>query len=156
MKIYTDYNRIYNDVITNISTFTTPNICITYPDHIATYNTGVNVVVPMDELIGDSRYGLGGSELPFDSVRRDEIVPQFLQEGFLEGHQFALPFMRSTEALYINKDFVTKLGYEIPDVVTWDWLWELSELANEKDENGTHAGSRLSQLLQSLVILEIS
>ncbi|MCQ2592319.1 MAG: hypothetical protein MJ188_06000 [Treponema sp.] len=97
MKIYTDYNRIYNDVITNISTFTTPNICITYPDHIATYNTGVNVVVPMDELIGDSRYGLGGSELPFDSVRRDDIVPQFLQEGFLEGHQFALPFMRSTK-----------------------------------------------------------
>lgn len=139
MKIYTDYNRIYNDVITNISTFTTPNVCITYPDHIATYNTGVNIVVPLDELIEDSRYGLGGQDLPFESVRKEEIVPQFLNEGFLEGHQYALPFMRSTEALYINKDFVTKLGYEIPDVVTWDWLWELSELANEKDENGIYA-----------------
>ena len=36
MRLYTDYGKIYNDVITNISTNTTPNICITYPDHIAT------------------------------------------------------------------------------------------------------------------------
>ena len=34
LNIYTDYSRIYNDVITNISTQTTPNVCITYPDHI--------------------------------------------------------------------------------------------------------------------------
>ena len=34
LKLYTDYSRIYNDVITNIATNTTPNVCITYPDHI--------------------------------------------------------------------------------------------------------------------------
>ena len=34
-------------MITNISTGTTPNVCITYPDHIATYLTGDNVVVPL-------------------------------------------------------------------------------------------------------------
>mgnify|MGYP003291631973 CR=1 FL=1 len=39
IRLYTDYGRIYNDVITNISTGTTPNVCITYPDHIATYMT---------------------------------------------------------------------------------------------------------------------
>ena len=37
LRLYTDYGDIYNDVITNISTNTTPNVCITYPDHIATY-----------------------------------------------------------------------------------------------------------------------
>lgn len=31
LRLYTDYGRIYNDVITNISTGTTPNVCITYP-----------------------------------------------------------------------------------------------------------------------------
>ena len=46
LRLYTDYGDIYNDVITNISTGTTPNVCITYPDHIATYLTGDNVVVP--------------------------------------------------------------------------------------------------------------
>ncbi|MFQ9393165.1 MAG: hypothetical protein ACLR2E_01755 [Lachnospiraceae bacterium] len=51
-KLYTDYGKIYNDVITNIATDTTPNVCITYPDHIATYLTGKDTVVPLDELSG--------------------------------------------------------------------------------------------------------
>lgn len=59
LRLYTDYGKIYNDVITNISTGTTPNVCITYPDHIATYLTGVNIVVPLEELFADGRYGLG-------------------------------------------------------------------------------------------------
>jgi hypothetical protein len=74
MKLYTDYGRIYNDVITNISTDTTPNVCITYPDHIATYLTGSNVVVPLDGLMDDANYGLGGGELPFDGPTRDEVI----------------------------------------------------------------------------------
>ena len=53
LRLYTDYGDIYNDVITNISTNTTPNVCITYPDHIATYLTGNNTVVPLDELMGE-------------------------------------------------------------------------------------------------------
>ena len=39
LRNFTDYGEIYNNVITNISTGTTPNVCITYPDHIATYTT---------------------------------------------------------------------------------------------------------------------
>ena len=46
LKAYTNYDTIYNDVITNIATKTTPNVCITYPDHIATYMTGSNTVIP--------------------------------------------------------------------------------------------------------------
>ena len=64
MRLYTDYGRIYNDVITNISTGTTPNVCITYPDHIATYLTGENVVVPLDDLLTDENYGLGEFRCP--------------------------------------------------------------------------------------------
>ena len=48
LRLYTDYGKIYNDVITNIATNTTPNVCITYPDHIATYLTGEDTVVPLD------------------------------------------------------------------------------------------------------------
>ena len=66
MRLYTDYSRIYNDVITNISTGTPPNVCITYPDHIATYLTGAATVAPLDELFRSPKYGLGGSDLNFD------------------------------------------------------------------------------------------
>ena len=139
MKLYTDYGRIYNDVITNIPTNTTPNVCITYPDHIATYLTGSNAVVPLDQLFEDERYGLGGSEVPFDAPSKDEIIPQFLEECAFGGHYYALPYMRSTEALYINKTYVEALGYELPDVLTWDFVWEVSEAATKKDADGVYA-----------------
>ena len=138
MRLYTDYSRIYNDVITNIATKTTPNVCVTYPDHIATYLTGDNVVAPLDELFADGKYGFGGSELRFDAPGADEIVPQFLNECRIGGHYYAVPFMRSTEALYINKTYVEKLGYTIPDVVTWDFVWEVSDAATEKDADGNY------------------
>ena len=133
LRLYTNYGDIYNDVITNISTQTTPNVCITYPDHIATYLTGDNVVVPLDELMADERYGLGGSEVRFDVPSQEEIVPQFLEECRLEGHYYALPYMRSTEACYVNKTYVEALGYELPEVLTWDFVWEVSRAGEDND-----------------------
>ena len=136
LRLYTDYGRIYNDVITNISTNTTPNVCITYPDHIATYLTGTNSVVPLDALFADPAYGLGGSEVRFDSPAKDEIIPQFLSECYLSGHYYAFPYMRSTEACYINKTYVEALGYTLPETLTWDFIWKVSEAATAKDEEG--------------------
>lgn len=137
LRLYADYGRIFADVITNIATKTTPNVCITYPDHIATYMTGQDVVLQMDDWMKDSRYGLGGSEVRFDSPKQEEIVPEFLAECVLEDHYYAMPYMRSTEALYVNEDMVKKLGYELPEVVTWDFVWEVSEKGMEKNEDGT-------------------
>ena len=129
LKVYSNYERIYQDAITNIGTGTTPNICITYPDHIATYNTGGNIVVPLDELMANEEYGLGGSKLRFDGVKREDIVTAFLAEGVIDGKQYALPYMRSTEACYINVDLLEKLGYELPPVLTWEFIFEVSEAA---------------------------
>ena len=139
MKLYTDYGKIYNDVITNIATNTTPNVCITYPDHIATYLTGENVVVPLDGLMASEHYGLGGSELAFDGPTQDEVVPEFLQECVLGDTHYALPYMRSTEICYVNKTFVEKLGYKVPDVLTWDFIWGVAEAATAKNADGTYA-----------------
>ncbi|MBR3875123.1 MAG: extracellular solute-binding protein [Clostridia bacterium] len=138
LRLYTDYGRIYNDVITNISTGTTPNVCITYPDHIATYLTGDNCVVPLDGLFDDEKYGLGGSEVRFDAPSRAEIIPKFLEECAFDGHHYAVPYMRSTEACYINKTFVEKLGYTIPETLTWDFVWEVAEAATAKDADGNY------------------
>lgn len=138
LRLYTNYGDIYNDVITNIATNTTPNVCITYPDHIATYLTGTNVVVPLDELFADERYGFGGSEVHFDSVGQEEVVSRFLDEGAFDGHYYAIPFMRSTEACYVNKTYVEALGYTLPDVLTWDFIWEVSEAALKTGADGNY------------------
>ncbi|MBQ7916087.1 MAG: extracellular solute-binding protein, partial [Firmicutes bacterium] len=138
LRLYTDYGRIYNDVITNIATNTTPNVCITYPDHIATYLTGTNSVVPLEGLFADEKYGLGGNEVRFDSPAQEEIIPEFLEECAFDEHYYAIPFMRSTEACYINKTFVEALGYTVPDVLTWEFIWEVAEAATAQDAEGNY------------------
>ncbi|MBP5343449.1 extracellular solute-binding protein [bacterium] len=136
LKSYTDYKAIYNDVITNISTNTTPNVCISYPDHVATYKQGNNVVIPLDKLMDNKKYGLGGTEIKFDSPKKDEMVQKFLDECMLDGEHYLIPFMRSTEACYINKTYVESLGYTVPDILTWDYIFEVSEKAlKKKKEN---------------------
>ena len=136
LRLYTDYGKIYNDVITNIATDTTPNVCITYPDHIATYLTGKDTVVPLDELFVHPQYGLGGSEVAFDGPTVAEIIPKFLEECAFDDHYYAIPYMRSTEACYVNKTYVEALGYTLPEVLTWDFVWEVSEAATAKDASG--------------------
>ena len=138
LRLYTDYGKIYNDVITNIATDTTPNVCITYPDHIATYLTGADTVIPLDDLFADPKYGLGGSAVLFDSPKQSEIVPQFLKECEFAGHYYAIPYMRSTECCYVNKTFVEKLGYTLPETLTWDFIWEVSEAAMAQDADGNY------------------
>ena len=139
LRLYTNYSVIYNDVITNLATGTTPNVCITYPDHIATYLSGVNTVVPLDDLMTDARFGMGGSEVKFDGPSAEEIIPKYLDECIIGDAHYALPYMRSSEAVYINKTYVEALGYEIPDMLTWDWIWEVADAATAKNEDGTYA-----------------
>ena len=139
IRLYTDYSNIYNDVITNIATNTTPNVCITYPDHIATYMTGVNTVVGLDGLMHDEKYGLAGSEVKFDAPSNEQMIPEFLDECIIQDVHYAVPFMRSTEACYINETYVNELGYELPEVLTWDFMFEVAEAALAKDENGNFA-----------------
>ena len=139
LKLYSNYNDIYKDVLTNLQTGTTPNVCISYPDHVATYMTGSNVIVPLDSLISDRKFGLGGSAVKFDSPSLDEMVDKFMGEGKINGIQYVLPFVRSTEACYVNKNMVEALGYTLPEngILTWDFVWEVSRAAMEKNEDGT-------------------
>ena len=39
----------------------------------------------------------------------------------------------------MNKTFVEKLGYTLPEVLTWDFVWEVSRAAAKKNEDGTFA-----------------
>ena len=138
VRLVHDYKIIYQDVLTNLQTNTTPNVCITYPDHIATYLEGEDVVVPLDDFFDNEKYGFGGTELKYDSPKREEVIPKFLDECKIYGNYYAIPYMRSTEACYVNKTYVEKLGYTLPETLTWDFVWEVSEAALKKDENGNY------------------
>ncbi len=55
----------------------------------------------------------------------------------IKGEHYAIPYMRSTEACYVNKTYVEKLGYTLPETLTWDFVWEVSEAATRKNSDGT-------------------
>ncbi len=137
IRNFASYPDIYKDVLVNIATNTTPNVCIAYPDHVATYKEGNNIVVDLNTLMNNASYGLGGTDLAFDGPKKYEIYPKYLEEGLIENRNYTLPFMRSTEACYINKDYVEALGFKIPDILTWDWMWEVCNKALLAKGDGT-------------------
>ena len=151
IKDYTDYQQIYADVLLNIPTNTTPNVCIAYPDNVATYSEGENVVLNLSSVMDDPKYGLGGSEVKFDSVKKEEIHEKFLNEGLINGSYYTLPFMRSSEALYINKQYVERLGEVIPDVPTWEWVWKVCNLALEEKKNELDNNSNADRVLYPFI-----
>ena len=55
----------------------------------------------------------------------------------VNGYHYAIPYMRSTEVCYVNKTFVEKLGYTLPETLTWDFVWEVAQAATEKNADGT-------------------
>ena len=38
----------------------------------------------------------------------------------------------------MNKDFVEKLGFTLPESLTWDFIWQVSEAATAKNADGTY------------------
>ncbi|MBE6136848.1 MAG: extracellular solute-binding protein [Erysipelotrichaceae bacterium] len=138
---YTSYPELYNAVLQNIGTNTTPNVCIAYPDHVATYLENPTLVVELEELIYDANFGLGGSELKFDGPNYDEFILKYIQEGYIksegENKLYTLPFMRSTECLYVNKTWLEQYDFEIPknNIFSWDYIWEICEFAYKKDKS---------------------
>lgn len=130
---YSSYPDLYNAVIQNIGTNTTPNVAIAYPDHVATYLENPSLVVELDDLMHNSYYGLNGSKIAFTSPREVDFVSEYLVEGYIkiEGSLglYTLPFMRSTECLYVNKTWLIDNGYQIPEnnIFTWDYIWEICE-----------------------------
>lgn len=135
---YYSYPDIYEDVLMNIPTKTTPNVCIAYPDHVAAYKEGQNVVLKLDTLMTDEKYGLGGSDVRFKSPKVEDFVPKYLAEGLiydtnsitLESY-YTIPFQRSTECLYVNKTWLEEHGFAIPEVFTWEYMWEICQYAYE-------------------------
>ena len=123
---------IYEDVIKNIPTNTTPNVCITYPDFVATYMQGAGIMAPLTQLMKNEKYGLGGSEIRFNSVKQEDIIDKFLSECIIEGEYYMLPFVRSSEAMYVNKTYLVENGFDIPEVFTWEYVWEICEYAEQK------------------------
>lgn len=115
---YGDYTTLRDTVTGAITAGNTPTAAQTYPDHVAVYLDG-GALVSLDSYIKDERYGLSQEEL-------NQFLPGFLGEGTIydeDGTRYALPFNKSTEILYYNKDVFEANGWTVPE--TWDDVIEI-------------------------------
>ena len=64
----------------------------------------------------------------FSNDELSKFVPDFMQEGMINGKQLVLPIAKSTEILFINKTafdrFAAATGAKLSDLYTWEGLFK--------------------------------
>lgn len=154
IEIVLEYQGSYNDLIGKVTkSFTvgdTPQICVAYPDHVATYlnydNNGKKYVNNLETFINDPEIGLDKEEyLNPGLLGESDFVPSFIDEGrhYIYEGTYSLPYMKSTELMLYNKDIVSSaidtLGIQesVEDYmndITWDEFMTLVNHINDNKE----------------------
>lgn len=124
------YNDVYNKINAAIQAGAPPEISVAYQNQAAFYrNQGA--VIDLNPFIKSKKYGLSEADLKdyFPTFLASDANPQF------KGEVLGFPTQRSMEVMYVNLDWLKKLGY---DKIPTDWkTWEevackASDPANKK------------------------
>ncbi len=66
----------------------------------------------------------------FSNDELSRFVPEFMQEGMINGKELVLPVAKSTEILFVNKTafdrFANATGAQISDLRTWEGLFKVA------------------------------
>lgn len=93
-----------------------PDLFISYPKTV--------LALPDEDILVDYHDYFSDEEL-------DAFLPEFLEEGTVNGRLAVLPIAKSTEILYVNKTafdhFAAATGASIDDLSTWEGLYALAE-----------------------------
>ncbi|MBO7304644.1 MAG: extracellular solute-binding protein [Clostridia bacterium] len=121
------YDDVRDQISTEISVGTQPNIAYCYPDHVALYNLAGAVVTLdplMESTITVNRADGTTETLGFTSAQVNDFIKGYYDEGrqFGNGLMYTLPFSKSTEVLYYNKTFFEEHDLKVP--TTWAELEE--------------------------------
>lgn len=137
----------YDDVKTNVSKAipagNTPTMTYCYPDHVADYLPS-DSVVKLDDYINSSVIGLGVDN-GLGDLDASDFVQNYLSEGnnysingeAIEGY-YSMPYSKSTEVLFYNKDAFETYGWKVPE--TWDQMWALCKTIKETNPEVTPLG----------------
>lgn len=134
------YDDLQALILKNVSTGTLPTMAFCYPDHVAEYLSSggeAGIVTDMTSYINDPEIGFKteeGSHQDEDGnvvSGKDDFVKTFWEEGsnYTKEGVYSLPFAKSTEALFYNKDVFDQNGWKVP--TTWGEMWDLCEEIKE-------------------------
>lgn len=137
------YDDVRDQIGTELSTHSEPNIAYCYPDHVAMYNL-TGAVATLDNLI-DSKLSVtradGTTEiLGLTDEQKNDFIEAYYNEGrqFGDGLMYTMPFSKSTEVLYYNKTFFEANNLTLPK--TWDELKDLCAKIKQIDPESIPLG----------------
>ena len=119
------YDDVRDQVSTEITVGSQPNIAYCYPDHVALYNLA-RAVQTLDDLIASEvtvTRADGTTEIiGLTAEQKADFIEGYYTEGqqFGDGLMYTMPFSKSTEVLYYNKTFFEANNIPVP--TTWDEL----------------------------------
>lgn len=111
------YDGVKDAITADLQAQTPPSVAYCYADHVADYLT-TDKVVDLNKWIKDPEVGFTAAEVA-------DFVEGYYNEGTEFGDtskMYTLPYSKSTEVVYYNKDVVKELGLE--NVVKPDWTWD--------------------------------
>ena len=137
------YDDVRDQIGTELSTHSEPNIAYCYPDHVAMYNL-TGAVATLDNII-DSKLSVtradGSTEiLGLTEEQKSDFIEAYYNEGrqFGDGLMYTMPFSKSTEVLYYNKTFFDANNLTLPK--TWDELKDLCAKIKQIDPDSIPLG----------------
>ena len=137
------YDDVRDQVSTEITVGTQPNIAYCYPDHVALYNLA-KAVRTLDAFIDSDAVVTradGSTEIMgLTAEQKADFIEGYYNEGlqFGDGKMYTMPFSKSTEVLYYNKTFFDENGLAVP--TTWDEMEALCAKIIEIDPNSIPLG----------------
>ena len=141
------YDDLQSMILSGSAVGGLPTMSFCYPDNVAEY-LDRNIVADLSSFVEDPEIGFKESDgVSYDArenkrVGKADYIPTFWNEGeeFEKKGLYCVPFSKSTEALFYNKDKFDANGYEVP--TTWQEMWELCRTIRndfpEKDKNGDY------------------
>ena len=108
------YDDLYDKISQAIPAGTTPTMAYCYPDHVADYNTS-KACIDLTSYINDPELGFN---------EQDGAISDFIDAYWKEGQEyltegiFSVPYTKSTELMFYNKDVFDQKGYTVPE--TWE------------------------------------
>ena len=93
-----------------------PDIFVSYPKTV--------LALPDDDILVDYRDYFTAGEL-------NAYIPEFVEEGTVDGRPVILPLAKSTEILFVNKTafdrFAADTGASMDELATWEGLYAVAE-----------------------------
>ena len=137
------YDDVRDNLKTQINVGAQPNIAYCYPDHVALYNMA-GAVQTLDDFISSTTVVVradGTSEtIGLTQEQIDAFVDGFYAEGaaYGDGKMYTMPFSKSTEVLYYNKEFFAEHNLKVP--TTWEEMEDVCKKIKEIDPKSIPLG----------------